>query len=267
METPFPHNMIEFLQRFSTEEACTNYLSDIRWPQGFVCPACHGRISWPTARGTMFCGACKRQTSVIAGTIFHNTRVPIRSWFLAMWLACTQKTGLSAVGLQRTLGLGSYRTAWLILQKLREAMIRLGRDQLQKSVEVDETYIGGEEKEIRGRQLVNKALVVIAVELDGRKTGRVRLRHVSDGSSQNLIGFIADCVEPTASVHTDGWKGYTPLPQMGYKHKVTHTNGDGELAVEVFPHVHLVASLLKRAKDGLVPPIKGESAPNTCKNI
>ena len=163
-----------------------------------------------------------------------------------MWLVCTQKTGLSAVGLQRMLGLGNYRTAWLMLQKLRQAMVRVERDHLHGWVEVDETYIGGKEKGIRGRQLVGKALVVIAVEVDGRKIGRIRLRHVPDGSSKSLIGFITDYVEPAANVHTDGWNGYVRLSQKGYHHKVTHTDGDGELAVDIFQHVHLVASLLKR---------------------
>jgi transposase-like protein len=165
---------------------------------------------------------------------------------MAMWLACTQKTGLSAAGLQRTLGLGSYRTAWLMLQKLRQAMVREGREHLAGAVEVDETYIGGAEEGVRGRELRDKSLVVIAVELDGRKVGRVRLRHVPDASGDSLIGFVSEFVQPGSQVHTDGWKGYNGLAAAGFKHRVTHTQGDGELAVEVFPHVHLVASLLKR---------------------
>jgi transposase-like protein len=246
MADEFPRNMVEFTKTFATEEACADYLLDLRWPDGFVCPACGGRRGWPTARGTLFCEVCERQTSLTAGTILHKTRVPLRSWFLGMWLMCTQKTGLSAAGLQRELGLGSYRTAWLMLQKLRQAMVCIGREPLRGPVEVDETYVGGQEEGVRGRQLLGKALVVIGVELSGRQVGRTRLRHIPDASGESLMGFVNDCVEKKAKVHTDGWPGYAGLSEAGYCHRITHTSGDGELAAEVFPHVHLVASLLKR---------------------
>jgi transposase-like protein len=246
MGESFPKNLMSFTKRFATDEACAVYLMDLRWPDGFVCPVCRGSKGWPTARGTIFCTACRRQTSVTAGTILHNTRVPLQGWLLAMWLVCTQKTGLSAAGLQRELGLGSYRTAWLMLQKLRQAMVRLGREALRGGVEVDETFLGANESGVHGRQLVGKALVVIAVELAGAKVGRVRLRHVPDSSASSLVGFVVDCVEPGTRVHTDGWNGYIGLTKAGYVHRVTPTRGDGELAVDVFPHVHLVASLLKR---------------------
>lgn len=246
MPEAFPRDLMAFAERFATEQACAAYLMEVRWPDGFVCPACGGGRGWPTARGTIFCAACRRQTSVTAGTILHKTRVPLRGWLLAMWLVCTQKTGLSAAGLQRELGLGSYRTAWLMLQKLRQAMVRVGRELLRGKVEVDETYLGGPESGVHGRQLVGKALVVIAVELEGAKVGRVRLRHVPDGSASSLVGFVTDCVEPGTQVHTDGWDGYAGLAKAGYAHRITPTRGDGELAVELFPHVHLVASLLKR---------------------
>jgi transposase-like protein len=133
-----------------------------------------------------------------------------------------------------------------MLQKLRRAMVRIGRERLTGCVEADETYVGGEEKGVPGRKLVRKALVAIAVELDGRKLGRARLRHVPDGSRKSLGGFIADSVEPGSRVHTDGWAGYGGLAEAGFRHRVTNTAGDESLAVEVFPHVHLVASLLKR---------------------
>ncbi len=121
-----------------------------------------------------------------------------------MWLACTQKTGLSAAGLQRALGLGSYRTAWLLLQKLRAAMVRLERERLEGEVEMDEAYLGGAEAGVRGRQLAGKCLVVVAVELDGDAVGRIRSRHVADASASRLGEFVRDSVEPGSTVHTDG---------------------------------------------------------------
>ena len=145
MEGDFPKNLIEFTERFVTDEACASYLAEIRWSGGFVCPACGGRKGWTTSRRTHFCASCRHQTSLTAGTIFHKSHLPLRNWFWAMWLMCTQKTGLSAKGLERELGLGSYKTAWLMLQKLRQAMVRIGRDTLTGAVEVDETYVGGEE--------------------------------------------------------------------------------------------------------------------------
>jgi transposase-like protein len=245
MAASFPKTLLEFTERFSSKAACVEYLREVRWPDGFVCPAC-GRGGWATSRENFFCTGCRRQTSVTAGTILHKTHLPLRSWFLAMWLVCTQKTGLSAKTLQRELGLRHYRPAWLMLQKLRQAMVRIGRERLRGLVEADETYIGGQEEGVTGRELAGKALVAIAVELDGRRLGRIRLSHITDASADTLGLFMAEAVEPGATVHTDGWHGYDRLSAQGYLHRVTHTRGDHQVAAEVFRHVHLVASLLKR---------------------
>lgn len=236
---------MEFLDRFATDEACLEYLCQVRWPEKFVCPECGGRTGWLTNRGSMFCGQCRRQTTPTAGTILHNTRTPIRKWFLAGWLLCTQKTGISAKTMQRELQVG-YKTAWLILQKLRQATVRAERSQLIDKVEVDETYVGGQESGVKGRQLVNKALVVIAVELEGKKVGRVRLRHIPDASGVSLVGFVKDCVAQGATVKTDDWNGYNGLQAAGFVHRITSLQSDPKRAEKFFPHVHLVASLLKR---------------------
>lgn len=241
----FPKNMMEFLDRFATEQACLAYLYRVRWPKGFQCPECAGRSGWLTNRGTVFCSQCQRQTSPTAGTTLHNTRTSARKWFLAGWLLCTQKTGVSAKTLQRELQVG-YKTAWLILQKLRLATVRAEHHPLSGKVEVDETYVGGQESGVVGRQLVDKALVVIAVELDGKKVGRVRLRHVPDASGDSLVGFLRDCVAPGTTVHTDDWNGYNGVQEAGFVHRVTSLQGGPERAGKFFPHVHLVASLLKR---------------------
>jgi len=244
-EEAFPRNLMEFLDRFGTDEACLEYVRTVRWLDGFRCPACGSRQGWATARGTMYCRGCHRQTSPTAGTILHKSRTPIRKWFVAVWWMCTQKTGVSAKTLQRELPVG-YKTAWLMLQKLRRAMVREERSPLIGKAEVDESYIGGEESGIGGRQLVGKALVVIAVELDGKKIGRIRLRHIPDASGKSLVGFIADSVQKGARVHTDDWNGYNGVREAGYLHQVTPVLGDPQRALRYFPHVHLVASLLRR---------------------
>jgi transposase-like protein len=245
IDDAFPKNLIEFLDRFATDQACGEYLCQVRWPEGVVCPQCGSRDGWPTARGTWFCGACRRQTSPTAGTILHDLRTPIRKWFLAVWLLCTQKTGVSAKTLQRELRIG-YKTAWLMLQKLRQATVRAERSQLSGTVEVDETYVGGAESGVGGRELAGKALVAIAVELDGKKVGRVRLRHVLDASGASLVGFISDSVAKGSQVRTDDWNGYNGVQAAGFAHRVIPIHGDPERAKRFFPHVHLVASLLKR---------------------
>lgn len=237
--------MMEFLDKFDTDEVCLDYLRTVRWVQGFICPACGSGDGWTTARGTIYCGGCDRQTSVTAGTILHNSRTPIRKWFVGMWLLCTQKTGVSAKTLQRELKVG-YKTAWLMLQKLRRAMVRAERTPLVGTIEVDETYVGGEETGVGGRELVGKALVVIAVELNGKKIERIRLRHVPNASGQSLVGFISDYVAKGSKVHTDDWNGYNGVQEAGYTHRVTPIQGDPERAIKFFPHVHLIASLLKR---------------------
>ena len=153
---------------------------------------------------------------------------------------------MSALGLQRALGLGSYETAWTWLHKLRRAMVRPGRDRLTGEIEVDETYVGGPEEGKRGREIEKKSIVVVAAEKNGRAIGRIRLKRVKDVSAESLLDFIRETVEPGATIHTDGWKGYAGLPGAGYKHRVTVINGGDEQAHEVMPRVHNVASLLKR---------------------
>jgi len=139
----YPHNVIDFDGRFDSEDACISYLVSLRWPHGFVCPECSGRKAWRRTRLAMLCASCRHETSIIAGTLFEKTHKPLRVWFKAMWWVTSQKTGASALGLQRILGLGSYETAWLWFHKHRPAMVRSGRDRLTGCVEVDETYVGG----------------------------------------------------------------------------------------------------------------------------
>ena len=192
------------------------------------------------------CNGCRRQTSATAGTIFQDTRKPLVMWFRAMWYVTSQKNGASALGLQRVLGLGSYETAWTWLHKLRRAMVRPERDRLSGWVEVDETFVGGLEEGVAGRQTESKALVVIAAQADGPGIGRIRLRMIEDASAGSLHPFVQDCVEPGSTVHTDGWQGYAGLDSKGYQREITKLRGRRKEASNLMPRVHRIASLLKR---------------------
>jgi len=240
----FPKNLTEFRERFSTEESCIDYLISLRWPDGFKCPICGSQEMRRTTRGLFECRKCYRQTSVTAGTLFHDTRKPLRLWFEAMWHITNQKYGANALGLQRTLDLGSYHTAWRWLHRLRRAMVRPGRDNLSGTVELDETYIGGKRSGKQGRGAENKTLVVVAVEdkskisATGKGIGRVRLQHIPDASANVLNEFIRTHIYAGSCIRTDGWSGYQAISTMGYKHVVV---GSKDLTI-----AHLIISLLKR---------------------
>jgi len=198
-------------------------------------------------RGLWLCAACRRQVSVTAGTIFHRSRLPLTLWFRAIWHVTSQKNGASAMGVQRVLGLGSYQTAWTWLHKLRRAMVRPGRDRLGGRVEVDEVFVGGHEPGFEGRSAPNKTLVAIAVEEDGRGSGRIRMGRIANAKKLSLHRFIKQSVEPGSVVHTDGWTGYVGLEAIGYGHDVTSLRGQPkDSAALAMPRVHRVSSLLKR---------------------
>jgi transposase-like protein len=242
----YPRNINELEARFSTEEACRAYLFRLCWPDGFRCPRCGGSKAWPFRSVRLECGDCGHQTSVTAGTIFQDTRKPLVMWFRTMWWVTSQKNGTSALGLQRVLGLGSYKTAWTWLHKLRRAMVRPGRDRLTGRIEVDETFVGGLEEGVRGRQTETKALVVIAAQEDGAGMGRIRMRRIADASAESLESFLYENIEPGSIIHTDGWPGYGGVAAKSYVHQVTVLTGKRQSASELLPLVHLVASLLKR---------------------
>jgi transposase-like protein len=247
IENPFPRNFEEFLDWFSAEEDCAAYLEWIRWPAGFVCPKCGGTKAWRTDRGLWHCQGCQRQSSVTVGTVFEDSRKPLRLWFHVMWLMMAQKTGLSARNLCDTYGFGSYQTAWGWLQKLRSVMIRSGRERLVGRVEVDEAYVGGQREGTRGRGAEGKTLVLVAVEGETKKKlGRVRFRCVEAINRDTVESFVRDYVEPGAIVVTDGLSVFDKLGVAGFDHRTHILSTDGEAARKQLDHVHLVISLLKR---------------------
>ena len=191
------------------------------------------------------CRACQRRTSVTAGTIFHRTRTPMSTWFAAIWFVTSQKNGVSAQGLQRVLGFGSYETAWAWLHKLRRAMVRPDRDRLSGTVEVDETMVGGVSPGMFGAA-TGKVPVMIAVERnDTRRLGRVRLAVANRPGSLALVDWATAVIEPGSTVRTDGAPVLRRLADRGFTHQATAAYSAADQS-SVLPGVHLVASLLKR---------------------
>jgi transposase-like protein len=249
----YPKDFQEFLAQFATEQDCWNYLIEMRWSDGYICPQCQSSEYWLTAKHKIHCTGCQKEMSITSGTLFQETKKPLLLWFHIMWWVVAQKTGVSAQNLTDFMGFGSYETAWLWLHKLRRAMVRAGREKLSGTVEVDEIYIGGNEtgRDKCGRGAEDKLLVVVAVECIGKQIGRVRFRIISEASAENLIPFIEDTVERGSTVNTDGWKGYAPLSKRDdYNHKAYPIANSGKKAHELLPHVHLVDSLVKRWING-----------------
>lgn len=236
---------MDFQERFASEAACLDYLAASRWPDGFVCPACGGRRAWVLERRHLWeCGDCGQQTSVTAGTVMHGTRTPLRVWFWAAYLVATHHPGISAKQLQRQLGLSRYETAWLILQRLRRAMVAPEREPLKREVEIDEFFLGGlEEGQRGGRQRGKKALCGIAIEVRGQGSGRLRLAVLADASGRSLGAFAKSTTARGAIVHTDGWTGYLGLSKLGYDHR--RRSQLAEPGEQLLPRAHRAVSNLK----------------------
>lgn len=239
-------DLLEFEKEFQTEDQCRDYLMKLRYPGGeYVCPKCGSVASWKVTDTVFECKDCHHQSTVISGTIFQDTHKPLTLWFRAIWYITSQKNGTSALGLQKILGLGSYQTAWTWLHKLRRAMIRPGRDKLQGTVEVDEAFIGAPVKGgKRGRGAENKVLVAVAVEINERKIGRVRMGIIETASSDDLHAFIDNCVEKGSTIVSDGWSGYNGLADKGFLQETKKRISEDDESL--LPHVHTVISLLKR---------------------
>src|ERR1700680_2779319 len=219
---PFPKTLRQFQTDFATEEACQQYLSACRWPDGFACPRCgHKRVYELANQRRHQCAKCRRQVSLTFGTVLHRTKVPLTHWFWAAYLMTTGKRGVSALLLQRQLGLSCYETAWMMLHKLRRAMVNAVREPLHGEVEVDDTWVGGEQAGLRGsRQLKGRraALVLVAVEKRGKASGRVRMTVIPDFKAKTITPFLTQNVTPGSTIYTDGLKSFAGLSEAGFKH-------------------------------------------------
>jgi len=247
----FPRTIMEFQSRFRDEAACRAYLFGSRWPDGFRCPACGSERATELPRRLLWqCAACRHQVSVTAGTVLHKTRTPLHLWFWAAYLTSTGTPGISALQLQRQLGLRRYETAWMMLHKLRRAMVAPERTSLIGVVEVDEAYVGGTDALRRGGRDVfgTAAIVVVAVEVRGSGSGRVRMEVVGDLSADSLCGFVEVNVAKGATVKTDAWQGFKRLATLGYDHQPKSQRAGlrlGEDIGEMLPRAHRVVSNLK----------------------
>ncbi len=244
----YPRSLIAFQRRFPDEAACAAYLTDLRWPGGFRCPACGHDRAWKleTKAWTYECRGCRRQTSLRAGTLLHGSKLPLSVWFWAAYLMATHSNGISALQLQRQLGLGSYKTAWLLCAKLRVAMVDPQRKPLAGLLEIDETTIHYRHRQAAaaggfGRSPKGKLLIVGACEIKAKGPGRLRLAHITNASASSLHGFIAANIAPRSTARTDGWPAYPGAPDIDHRPQVVGS----QKAHEVLPWIHRVFSNLK----------------------
>jgi len=243
----YPQTYREFVNMFSDDKSCRDFLYQLRWNNNFVCPKCgESSIPWKQTHKRVVCPNCRHQTTVTAGTIFDKTRTPLITWLEVARHITTAKNGMSAKTIEQTLGI-SYVTAWTILQRFRVAMVNIEREKLSGKVEVDETLVGGVDVGGKRGRGSKKSLVVIAVEIHEPKGyGRIRMRYIPNASSDSLTGFVKDVVNTGSTICTDGWNGYNELKFFGYNHEITVISYSDDQAHVAMPGVHRVASLLKR---------------------
>jgi hypothetical protein len=247
--SPYPTSLIDFQKHFPDDAACAAYLYELRWPDGFRCPKCAHHVAWElkTKPWTYECASCHHQASLRAGTIMQDSKLAFTTWLWAAWLMATHSNGISAKQLGHQLGLGSYKTAWLLCRKLRQAMVDPDRNQLSGLVEIDETSIPYRTRDDppaggRGRSHEGKIMLAGGVEIGKDHVGRIRLEPIADYSADSLHAFIKDNIAEGACARTDGWSAYEGAPGVTHEPHVI-----GAMAAHiVLEWIHRVFANLKR---------------------
>lgn len=244
-------DMMELMERFGTEEKCRAILEELRWNDGIRCPRCNGvKTSRIHARDQFDCDTCRHQFSVTSGTIWHDTHLPLRKWFIAIYLTVESKKGMSANQMKRVLGV-SYKTAWYLCHRIRAAMTELDPTTLKGTVEVDETFIGGR---IRGRgrgrgvYAQNKGIVIGVIQ----RGGKVRLQVIDRTDRKTLHGFIKEHTAPdTEVIITDDWRAYRGIGDHDTKHEVVNHSAKEYVRGDIHTNgIENVWSQLKRSVTG-----------------
>jgi transposase-like protein len=217
----------QFRESYDTEERCRAVVEKLRWPKGFVCPRCGGcEGKWLSTRPKMQCRACRHQVSLTAGTIFHATKLPLTTWFLAMWLIATAKDGISSVELGRRLGI-KQTNAWALKQKVMHVMAgRENAKRLDGRVEMDDAYLGGHRPGRRGRGAAGKQPFVAAVSTgDDRRPRKIKLLPVKGFRKKEVKKLVAEHLASTARLVTDGLNCWTAAAEAGLEHRAMATGG------------------------------------------
>ncbi len=238
-------NLVSLIENYHSEESCRARMEELRWPEGVDCPRCDSKsIARMEDRHQYQCRSCRYQFSVTAGTIFHDTHLPLWKWFLAVYLIVESKKGISANQLKRTIGV-SYKTAWYLCHRIRAALKEVDAQLLKGIIETDETFVGGKVEGMGRGYTDNKVVVVGAVQRDGA----IRLQVVKGRDRETLQGFIRENVAgDTEAIYTDEWEAYVGVADHDTKHEtVNHSEKEyvrGEVHVN---SVENIWSLLKRS--------------------
>jgi len=211
--------LLEFNERFGTEEQCRQYLFDKRWPEGFNCPKCnHNEYFNIKSRNRYQCKSCNYQASVTAGTIMDKTRTPLVKWFLAIHLMSSDKRGVSALSLKTQLGFKSYNTAWTMCQKIRRAMGKRNDDHvLSGIVELDDAFFGGSSQGGKRGRGTDKTAVLVSVSLtDKGKPRNAKMEVIDNVDGETVTEFAKANILSGSEIRTDGYSTYSVLKESGY---------------------------------------------------